>query len=364
MDPAGRSLKPRCISMLGRVLVLAPCVALAASCTGAEPPPSHRGSQSAPVQTTSSGSEVPSRQPAQRLNVVLDAVGTFPREWREVFVVGYGRQPEELGTSRGGERGSPTFYGPEYGAPSSDGTWWFLDVGKLRLAHYGTDGRFLGDVDVPPALLVDGVAFQWALPHVLADGTLVAFRMTAGGGAMLRLRDGVLAEVPLPVMFTPTYDDGATVYGYGSGSQELLALDPDTGSVRSESAYRLPSGTTFSVADDFDKGLVILRTSSGTVRLRTVTTSGAPAHVGVQVRGGSDGSLSLYFLGAGSGGADLTGYLRVTPSGKVSKWEALPSPFSSADRGSPEQLTMASGQSAPSLVYVMPDGVHVYRRMG
>ena len=44
--------------------------------------------------------------------------------------------------------------------------------------------------------------------------------------------------------------------------------------------------------------------------------------------------------------------------------EALSSPFSEADPGSPAQLAMASGSSTPMLVYVLDDGVHVYERAG
>lgn len=56
------------------------------------------------------------------------------------------------------------------------------------------------------------------------------------------------------------------------------------------------------------------------------------------------------------------GYLRIDPSGSVTRVEPLPSPQSNADRGTPAQLVLAPGTSTPMLVYVMQDGVHVYRR--
>jgi hypothetical protein len=290
----------------------------------------------------------------------------MPRTWREVFVVPYGPGHEQLGTSRGGERGAPVHYGPEYGAPAPDGSWWFLDVGKLRLAHYDARGGFLEAVKVPTRLLVDGDAFQWQLLHVLSDGTLVAFRLTSGAGAMLRLRDGVLDEVPLTAMFSPTYDDGTLLYGTVAGRARLVTVNPDTGDIEPAPAYRLPSGAPFTLVDHFDRGVIDVGLPTGPVRLETVTRSGVTAHMGVQMRAGADDSLHLYLVGStfARNATQLVGYLRVGPSGAVTKLEPLPSPFSSADRGSPAQLVVAPAGSAPMLVYVMADGVHVYRRTG
>lgn len=227
-------------------------------------------------------------------------------------------------------------------------------------------GSFLEAVRVPTRLLVNGDAFQWQLPHVLSDGTFVAFRLTAGAGAMLRLRDGVLDEVPLTAMFSPSYDDGTLLYGTGAGGSALVTVDPDTGDIKRAPAYRLPSGAAFTLADDFDRGVLKVDAATGSVRLATVTSSGVTAHMGVQMRAGADDSLHLYLMGASDArnATQLVGYLRIDRSGKVTKLELLPSPISSADRGSPAQLVIAPEDSAPMLVYVMPDGVHVYRRTG
>ena len=76
------------------------------------------------------------------------------------------------------------------------GTGWQLVVPRRGQAAVGALqllGRLPRGCSGAPPLLVHG--FQWALPHVLADGTLVAFRLTGDAGAMLRLRDGVLDEV-------------------------------------------------------------------------------------------------------------------------------------------------------------------------
>lgn len=307
-------------------------------------------------------------RPVRRIVVPITPVDIMPKRWREVFVVPYGSGHEELGTSRGGERGTPVQYGPEYGAPAPDGSWWFLDVDKLRLAHYDAGGGFLEAVRVPTRLLVDGDAFQWTLPHVLSDGTVVAFRLSAetDDGAMLRLRDGVLDEVPLTAMFSPTYDDGTLLYGTVAGRAGLVTVDQDSGEVNPVPAYRLPSGAAFTVEDDFDRGVVRVDTATGSVRLATESPSGSTAHMGVQVRAGADDSLHLYLLGTSDDRSStrLVGYLRIGRSGGITRLEPLASPDSSADRGSPAQLVVAPAASIPMLVYVMPDGVHVYRRTG
>ena len=84
----------------------------------------------------------------------------MPDAWQERFVIGYGPGNELLGTSPGGDSGP-------------DGTWWFLDAAKARLAHFDASGRYLDQVRIPRTMLVQGVYCQWQLPHVLADGTLL-----------------------------------------------------------------------------------------------------------------------------------------------------------------------------------------------
>lgn len=337
------------------------------SCTSDVPSTNHPP----PGQGGVGESDFPSQRPpatrhVQRLVVRTPPVDTMPRTWREVFVVPYGLGHEQFGTSRGGERSAPVYYGPEYGAPAPDGSWWFLDVGKLRLVHYDAHGDFVSAVTVPARLLVNGRYFQWQFPHVLSDGTLVAFRLTSGTGAMLRLRDGVLDEVPLTAMFTPTYDDGALLYGAVVDGAPLATLDPDTGKIEPTSEYHLPSGAGFTLHDDFDRGVVSVDTAQWSVRLSTVTPTGAVAHMGVQVRAGTDDALHLYLIGQSfnPGSAQLVGYIRIDRSGRVSKLEPLASPVSSADRGSPSQLVVPSAGTIPMLVYVLADGVHVYRRTG
>ena len=315
--------------------------------TGASEPPS-------PVSTGPS----PTPSVADRL-VVPPAAAALPATWRERFVIGYGRGEALLGTSPGGDSGTLDI-GPEYGAPGPDGSWWFLDAAKARLAHFDASGRFVGQVRIPRRLLVNGRYFQWQLPHVLSDGTLVAVRQTPNGAMLLRLRGGVLDEIPVGGTFAPAYDDGVSLYGF-AGRGKPVVVDPMTGATHSTDMFRTPSGTPFSIRAG--TRLEVRWPESGIAEaLPLRTESGATAHVGVQVRAGADDALHLFLVGAGEDdeSLQLVGYTRVGPDGAVAPVEALPNPFSEADPGSPAELVMSPGSSVPMLVYVLPDGVHVY----
>ncbi len=200
-------------------------------------------------------------------------------------------------------------------------------------------------MQVPPRLLVNGRYFQWQLPHVLADGSLVAARLTGDGAALLRLRGGRLDELPLSTMFSPAYDDG-------------------TGELRPTTGYLTPGGTPFSVDVDFDHGTVRIEQGQTVQRLVLRTVAGAVAHTGVQVRAGPDDSLYLFLIGISDDGesGQLVGYLPLDPGGGVGEVEPFLNPDSLANPGSPAQLVVAPGSSAPMLVYIRPDGVHVYAR--
>lgn len=293
--------------------------------------------------------------------VVPAAAPAMPAAWREKFVIGYGPGMKLLGTAPGGDSGSLDL-GPEYGAPGPDGTWWFLDAAKTRIAHYDAEGRYLDQVRIRRQLLVDGRYFQWQLPHVLADGTLVAARQTPQGTALFRLRDGVLDEIAIDGSFVPTYDDGRLLYGF-TGRGRPAAVDPTDGSMEPARRFRTPSGQPFSL----EVGGRLEIELAGTSKVLPIrTSSGAPAHVGVQLRAGADGTLHLYLVGSGEDdeSVQLVGATQVGPDGRVTEVEALATPFSEADPGSPAQLVMAPGSSIPMLVYVLTDGVHVYERTG
>ena len=327
--------------------------------------PSATAAPSATSTATSTATSSPTSEPegVDRL-VVPEAAPTMPEAWHERFVIGYGPGKELLGTAPGGDSGTLDI-GPEYGAPGPDGSWWFLDGAKARLAHYDASGEFLDQIRIPRTMLFQGRYFQWQLPHVMADGTLVASRNSQDGTMLLRVRDGVLDEIPIGLPYwAATYSDGTLLYGY-SGRGRLEVVDPTDGSRQRTDAFRTPSGAPFSLK--VGGRLKVELPDAGVSKVLPIsTTSGAPAHVGVQAQAGADDTLHLFLVGAGEDdeSVQLVGATSVSPSGAVAEVEPLANPFSEADPGSPAELVMAPGSSTPMLVYVLDDGVHVYERTG
>ena len=60
---------------------------------------------------------------------------------------------------------------PRTGVQVADGTWWFLDRVKDRLAHFDGNGRYLGQVSIAEQVKSPGCLMEW--PVALADGSLV-----------------------------------------------------------------------------------------------------------------------------------------------------------------------------------------------
>lgn len=340
---------------MSRLLPLVLVVGLA-GCTS-DPPETEPTPSSSPSPSDSATASVVDSL------VVLPAASQMPATWHEVFVIPYGVGPDTLGTSPGGDSGTLDI-GPEYGAPAPDGTWWFLDAAKQRLAHFDSDGIYLDAVKIPRRLLVGGRYFQWQLPHVLADGTLLAPRQTGDVTVLLRLRDGVVDEVSLDGMFTPTYDDGQALFGF-DGRNKLTSVDLATGRIARVADFPTPGGQSFKVKIG-DRLLVQLPKAGEAPSVPVVTASGAKAHVGVQVRAGADDVLHLFLVGIGEDdeSVQLVGYTSVSQTGVIQQAEVLANPFSEADPGSPAQLVMGPGSSTPMLIYVLEDGVHVYERNG
>ncbi len=214
-------------------------------------------------------------------------------------------------------------------------------------------------------MLVSGVYFQWQLPHVMADGMLVASRNGRDGTMLLRVRDGVLDEIPvgLPTGLRPTATGPCSTATRAAGGSRWSTRPTAHGSATD--VFRTPAGTPFSLKVG-SRLKVELPDSGISEDPADPTASGAVAHVGVQARAGADDTLHLFLVGAGEDdeSVQLVGATRVSPSGAVSQVEPLTNPFSEADPGSPAELVMAPGSSTPMLVYVLDDGVHVYERTG
>ena len=251
---------------------------------------------------------------------------------------------------------------PDSGAPAPDGSWWFLDAAKARIAHYDSSGHFLDQVKVSKDLLVP-VYFQWQLPVVLADGTLVAVRRTRSAAGCSECatadrrdpRGGILGphvlrrRVPLRLLRRGKPVEVDPVDGSRASHR---ALPDSLGDAVHHRGGRAAQGRAAGVRDH--------------QALPITTLSGATAHVGVQVRAGADDTLHLFLTAPArtTSRCSSSAPRCVSPSGEVAEVEALPDPFNEADPGSPAQLVMAPGSSIPMLVYVLPDGVHVYERTG
>ena len=122
-----------------------------------------------PTTTTAPSTTTPETQ-GNVVTVLLHRFGAMGPEWTEQTFP-YGDDADGLGTAPGGDG---LMLGPEYGTQLPDGTWWFMDAAKLRFAHFGGDGSYLGEVDIPEEVLVDGQYFQYQNPIALDDGRILA----------------------------------------------------------------------------------------------------------------------------------------------------------------------------------------------
>jgi hypothetical protein len=314
------------------------------------------------TSTTSISTTTTSAGPVGDLTLALASVSTLGDEWSEQFVIGYGSKEELLGTAPGGDSGSLQL-GPDYGAQAADGTWWFLDAAKQRLAHYSENGEYIDAVAVTPDLLTNGQYFQYQLPHALDSGMLVASRL---GSGLLVLKDGALHGVGLSTTVRVHTDDGKALYGFGDNG-ELLRVDPSSGAVDHVDWFKTRGGTPYRLSVRGSDITVELPDSSiGQVVIHLVYSGDetVPAYAAVEANGGTNGSLFLFLYGgtdSGEGG-QLAGFLTISPDGVVSPMEPSRDPFSPSDPGSPAHLGVRPGSDVPWLMFVDTDGVHVYRR--
>jgi hypothetical protein len=110
---------------------------LLAACTAGQSGTS-RERASPPVRADASPAVLP------RLILTADLTER-PSGWHGVFAVPFGARREQLGFVPIG-RHTPVPYVPMSFAVAGDGSVWFLDPVKRRLAHYSSDGDFLGEI--------------------------------------------------------------------------------------------------------------------------------------------------------------------------------------------------------------------------
>lgn len=280
--------------------------------------------------------------------------------WTRAFVIPYGDTPETLGVSPSGDG---LLFGPDYGARMADGTWWFLDGAKQRLAHFTAGGGYLGAVDLDADQLVNG-NFPYQLPHILGDGTLVAI---APGTALLAMRDDQVTVFDAPGDWYPVYGDGTSLYGWGADGRPAALTEPG-GTPEPVEWMLARSGERFSLELD-DTGIrIVLPDVPIEVLLPLVAPEeiGGAVHASVEVVSTRNGTLHLLILGIADGDPEiqLGGYLTVGPNGTVSGLEPIRDPHGEADPGSPARLGVRPDSDEVSLMFIDADGVRVYIRAG
>lgn len=293
------------------------------------------------------------------------ATETTSDQWEEAFFIPYGDTPETLGTSLGGDGGG-ILWGPEYGAQGPDGSWWFLDVGKLRLARFSSTGEYVEEVVIPTDLLVQGQYFQWTHPRVLADGTLLAARLAMETTGFLRLQDGSLDEVELSVEMIPRADDGQNLYAFSFDEDSTLYIvDPEAGTAEPTDWMVSRTGDRYRVSVR-GHSMTVELPDAGAIREFTFVAAeiGGPAFVSVEVATGEDGTLHFFLLGFPERDErlQLAAYMAMSPEGEVLAFDPMMNPFTPSDPGTPVRLGVMPGGSTPTYMVIGTDGVRVYSR--
>ncbi|WKZ82347.1 MAG: hypothetical protein QY307_09730 [Acidimicrobiia bacterium] len=299
---------------------------------------------------------------------IPEALAEMGSDWMEEVFIPYGSAETDLGTSPGGEGGLLDL-GPEYGAQGPDGTWWFLDVAKTRLARYAADGAFLDALPIPVELLSQGVYAQFQLPRVLAGGEFVAFRLGQGSTAMMLVTEAGFEEIEIPGYVVPRVDDGATLYGFDDQGA-MVGVDPAAAVTFSVEWFMTQSGSRYRITL-VEGGLRIELPDAPQPVDRILpmvyaADSSVGAFAGIQVATTADGRIHLLLTGAPESdeSVQLAGYATILPDGSVTPVTPVRNPFTPSDPGSPGQLGAAFGTDLPWLMVVDVDGIRIYRPTG
>lgn len=317
-----------------------------------------------PTSVTESGPTSPSSPAGTGNRLVLNKPGTLGPAWRFAFKVGYGTQPARLGTYLGGD-GLGHRTGPDYGTQAPDGTWWFLDPAKVRLAHYSASGAYLGQSLPPKRFLGGGRFLEYQRLTALADGTLVAHSTSVNeAGLLVRSPDGAFSQLALQAFFAVQTTDGT--YEYGFMGTRCVRVDPATGRATAVDRLVGPGGHSFAIA--ITKDGILVTTQGGRAELPVVAASfpTLPVQLNVEANTSADGRLNVLLTGIveppGQDAATVIGFVTFDERARVTSTEDVRDPTSSADPASGLHLGVRLGGSAPWLMFVDADGVRVYRR--
>lgn len=354
----------------GRLII--PMLVLIAACAGetttttttTTPETTSPPTTAAPITTSTASptTTVPAGE-----GVLPLALDEMPDTWLETLFIPYGDTPDTLGTHLGGD-GEGILFGPEYGAQAPDGTWWFLDVANLRVAHFSEDGDYLDEVIVPESLLVNGIYFQYAFPKVLTDGTVLASRLGGEGTVFLRIRDGEVDSFSIPFEMTPRADDGEILYGFSFDEDSaLIAVDPVAETAEEVEWMVGRDGRRFTVTAGPGGLAVQLPDASPatTIDLEFEAAEiGGPVYLMVEPVIGADGTMHLFLLGFPERNErlQLAGYMTISPEGQVGPVEPILDPFTESDPGTPTRLGVRPGTSDVWYMHIGTNGVRVYVR--
>jgi hypothetical protein len=302
----------------------------------------------------------------QTVTVVLYPFSEMGPGWtEEVFL--YGEGEESLGTSPGGEG---LMFGPDYGTQNADGTWWFLDAAKQRIAHFAPGGNYLDQVGMPEELLVDGIYFQYQLPQALDDGSLVASGWRDGATtSLLRIKDGTATGDTFDGEVAWVTTDGTYLYGHTVEENALQRLDPNDPVAEPIDWFIARDGSRYRVTVNEDEILVELPDAAvpltRTLLMRYSEDPDVIARGAVEVETGADGTLFMLLYGVpiSREPLDIGGLLTISPDGEVSEAIEIANLFSSADTGSPARLGVTPGSSDPWIMVVGEDGIHVFSKV-
>jgi hypothetical protein len=270
----------------------------------------------------------------------LPVAESMPSQWRLITTLKYGAAESQLGVD--------FKWGPEYGAPAPDGSWWMLDTSKSRIARFDHGGGFLSATP----LRTGGVQ----IPYVLDDGT---FWTSAGLGAgLVGTTDGV-RQVTVPSIGW-NYTDGRRMYS--DDGKQTMTFEAGMPKVIAAGGLRTPSGKAFALHNRAEDGLDV--SHAGKLwRLRFISPTSRrslrPIFEFV-----ADTADRLHFLVAGLDSDDsvFAGYLTIDSRGVVSATEPVRNSPGTKDPGSPSHLRVIPRTTSVSMMFVDDDAVRIYQR--
>jgi hypothetical protein len=319
--------------------------------------------------TTATTKKAAAKSPAATVPAVtvwyIQPASGIPPTWKFQYNAPYGAAVNRLGSAPGGDSGTLKI-GPSYGARAANGTWYILDSAKKRITHLSATGVYLGAVAVPKSLLAQGIYFQYQLPRILADGTLIAESQIGSKSRILRVRGTSVTSVLTPKNVAIRADDGTKLYGFDQ-SNHMVTIDPKTGAVAATTWFRTQGGTRYKITAAAGKITIDLPDSRNVKHLVMpvkATTMPGLVHPSVEVGAGKNGVLFLFVSGFSETkeSVQLVGYATVSRDGVPTAMERMRNPSSPADPGDPAHIGVAPGTSVPWLMFIDPAGLRTYLR--